>query len=71
MVEAGVAGKTFYLGDDSQNGYLYGLANIAAFLGQVSDLNVHTSGECWLSFLLHCCCIVLIPMNMFFTCLRV
>ena len=34
MAEEGVAGKYFYLGDDSANGHLYGLANIAAFLGQ-------------------------------------
>ncbi|KAL7464764.1 hypothetical protein ACHAXS_005100 [Conticribra weissflogii] len=34
MFDTGVAGKFFYLGDDSPNGYLYGLANIAAFLGQ-------------------------------------
>jgi len=34
MVENGVADKYFYLGNDSENGHLYGLANIAAFLGQ-------------------------------------
>ena len=34
MFEEGVAGKYFYLGDDSGDGHLYGLANIAAFLGQ-------------------------------------
>jgi len=34
MVEDGVAKKHFYLGDGSPNGHLYGLANIAAFLGQ-------------------------------------
>ncbi len=36
MVDVGVAGKKFYVGSDSENGYLYGLVNIAAFLGQVS-----------------------------------
>jgi len=35
MVEDGVAGKHFYLGNsDPTNGHLYGLANIAAFIGQ-------------------------------------
>jgi len=34
MVEDGVAGGQYYLGDDSENGHLYGLANIAAFIGQ-------------------------------------
>jgi len=34
MVADGVAGKRYYLGDDSERGHLYGLANIAAFLGQ-------------------------------------
>lgn len=34
MVEDGVANKHYYLGDDSTNGHLYGLANIAAFIGQ-------------------------------------
>ena len=35
MVENGVAGKHFYLGNDNpENGYWYGLVNIAAFLGQ-------------------------------------
>ena len=36
MVEVGVAGKKFYVGSDGDNGHLYGLVNIAAFLGQVS-----------------------------------
>jgi hypothetical protein len=71
MVEAGVAGKRFYLGDDSQNGYLYGLVNIAAFLGQVSDLNGHTSVECVAVISLHCCCIFLIHMSLLFICPRV
>ena len=30
----GVAGKFFYLGDDSADGHLYGLVNVAAFLAQ-------------------------------------
>lgn len=35
MIEDGVANKYFYLGNDHpEHGYLYGLANIAAFLGQ-------------------------------------
>jgi len=35
MVEDGVAGKQFYLGNgDPDNGHLYGLVNIAAFIGQ-------------------------------------
>ena len=35
MIEDGVANKHFYLGnDDPEHGHLYGLANIAAFLGQ-------------------------------------
>ena len=35
MVHDGVAGKHFYLGsNDGPNGHLYGLVNIAAFLGQ-------------------------------------
>jgi predicted chitinase len=34
MYQAGVAGKTFYIGDSSVNGHVYGLVNIAAFLAQ-------------------------------------
>jgi len=35
MVEDGVAGGKYYLGaDDAENGYLYGLVNVAAFIGQ-------------------------------------
>lgn len=34
MTESGVAGKFYYLGDDSENGYKYGLVNLAAFIGQ-------------------------------------
>ena len=34
MVEDGVNRKHYYLGDDSPNGHLYGLVNIAAFIGQ-------------------------------------
>jgi hypothetical protein len=35
MAEDGVAGKTFYLGNDKPgHAYLYGLVNIAAFIGQ-------------------------------------
>jgi hypothetical protein len=34
MYEDGVAGKHFYMGDDSPNGHKYGLVNIAAFLAQ-------------------------------------
>eukprot|EP00804_Cyclotella_cryptica_P022434 CCRYP_015087-RA/>CCRYP_015087-RA protein AED:0.05 eAED:0.05 QI:1338/1/1/1/0.88/0.8/10/1018/702 len=34
MFESGVAGKFYYLGDDSEDGYKYGLANLAAFIGQ-------------------------------------
>ena len=34
MTEAGVAGKFYYLGDGSENGYKYGLVNLAAFIGQ-------------------------------------
>jgi hypothetical protein len=39
MVEVGVAGKKFYLGNE--NGYLYGLVNIAAFIGQVRISRVY------------------------------
>ena len=35
MYESGVAGKYFYIGDESEQGYKYGVANIAAFLAQV------------------------------------
>jgi len=34
MYTTGVAGKKFYIGDETSNGYLYGLVNIAAFLAQ-------------------------------------
>lgn len=34
MTESGVAGKFYYLGNDSENGYKYGLVNLAAFIGQ-------------------------------------
>jgi len=34
MYEEGVANKYFYVGDDSSNGHIYGLVNIAAFLAQ-------------------------------------
>ena len=34
MVEDGVAEKRYYLGEEGENGHLYGLANIAAFIGQ-------------------------------------
>eukprot|EP00804_Cyclotella_cryptica_P016210 CCRYP_005703-RC/>CCRYP_005703-RC protein AED:0.08 eAED:0.08 QI:0/1/0.83/1/1/0.83/6/2124/165 len=34
MSTEGVAGKTFYIGEDVQNGHVYGLVNIAAFLAQ-------------------------------------
>jgi hypothetical protein len=34
MTDAGVAGKFYYLGDGSENGYKYGLVNLAAFIGQ-------------------------------------
>ena len=34
MYNDGVAGKYFYMGDDSPDGYKYGLVNIAAFLAQ-------------------------------------
>ena len=34
MNTKGVAGKRFYLGDDSANGHIYGLINVAAFLAQ-------------------------------------
>jgi predicted chitinase len=34
MYESGVANKFFYMGDDSMDGHLYGLVNIAAFLAQ-------------------------------------
>ena len=34
MATEGVAGKTFYTGEDVQNGHVYGLVNIAAFLAQ-------------------------------------
>ena len=34
MVEHQMAGLSYYLGDGSENGHLYGLVNIAAFIGQ-------------------------------------
>ena len=35
MASDGVAGKTFYAGDDDvTNGHVYGLVNLAAFLAQ-------------------------------------
>lgn len=34
MAEEGVAGKTFYIGEDIENGHVYGMVNIAAFLAQ-------------------------------------
>jgi hypothetical protein len=34
MATEGVAGKTFYTGDDVENGYVNGMVNIAAFLAQ-------------------------------------
>jgi len=35
MYETGIAGNYFYLGNDAEIGYKYGVANIAAFLAQV------------------------------------
>ena len=34
MSTEGVAGKTFYIGEENENGHIYGLVNIAAFLAQ-------------------------------------
>ena len=34
MHQEGVAGKYFYMGDDTNEGHIYGLVNIAAFLAQ-------------------------------------
>jgi hypothetical protein len=34
MATEGVAGKTFYIGEDVESGHVYGLVNIAAFLAQ-------------------------------------
>ena len=34
MYNIGMANKFFYMGDDSEDGHLYGLVNIAAFLAQ-------------------------------------
>ena len=34
MYEDGVAGKYFYMGDEGNNGYVYGVVNVAAFLAQ-------------------------------------
>ena len=34
MSTEGVAGKTFYTGEDLENGYVYGMVNVAAFLAQ-------------------------------------
>jgi hypothetical protein len=34
MSAEGVSGKRFYIGEDVENGYVYGLVNIAAFLAQ-------------------------------------
>jgi hypothetical protein len=34
MSTEGVAGKKFYIGEDVENGHVYGLINIAAFLAQ-------------------------------------
>ena len=34
MHQQGVAGKTFYMGDESDIGYKYGLVNLSAFLAQ-------------------------------------
>ena len=34
MYNDGVANKFFYMGDDTPEGHLYGLVNIAAFLAQ-------------------------------------
>jgi hypothetical protein len=34
MATEGVAGKTFYTGEDVENGHVYGMVNVAAFLAQ-------------------------------------
>ena len=34
MYTDGVAKKYFYVGDESENGHVYGLVNLAAFLAQ-------------------------------------
>ena len=34
MATEGVAGKKFYIGEDTTNGHVYGMVNIAAFLAQ-------------------------------------
>jgi len=47
MYEEGVDGKYFYIGDESTNGYKYGVVNIAAFLAQVmkESLNSNSCDE--------------------------
>ena len=34
MATEGVAGKTFYTGEDVENGHVYGMVNVGAFLAQ-------------------------------------
>ena len=55
MFETGVAGKFFYLGDDSDNGHLYGLVNIAAFLGQSMKETIQYDGTFFLSLVGNFC----------------
>lgn len=47
MYEIGAANNYFYIGDDSAQGYEYGVANIAAFLAQVmkESLRYNTCDE--------------------------
>ena len=69
MSTEGVAGKTFYTGEDVENGYVYGMVNVAAFIAQsmketiqydACDENSVSTTTCC------CCCLVkvtILPSN--------
>ena len=44
MASDGVAGKKYYIGEDVENGYIYGLVNIAAFLAQSMKETIQVRG---------------------------
>ena len=47
MYVHGVANKTFWLGDESDNGWKYGLVSVAAFLAQSMKETIQVRFQSW------------------------
>ena len=47
MYVHGVANKTFWLGDESDNGWKYGLVSVAAFLAQSMKETIQVRLQSW------------------------